>query len=62
VSDPLACHVCDAPIDGEPAGYGSLVFPRGDALVEERPPLCPSCARALGAAAYGGWDVEEEEG
>ncbi len=46
------CHICDAPIEGEPAGRGLLVFPRGDDLETEEPPLCESCSQMLDVSAY----------
>jgi hypothetical protein len=55
----LECHACNAPIDGEPAGRGLLVFPRGDGVVYEEPPLCRDCAHAIGMVAL--WRFAEEE-
>ena len=26
----VTCHACNAPIEGEPAGHGLLLFVRGD--------------------------------
>lgn len=46
------CHVCDAPIEGEPAGRGLLVFSRGDRLDTEEPALCESCSRSVSNSAY----------
>jgi len=62
LKDAPRCHVCEARIEGEPAGHGYFFFARGDAVEEERPPLCSRCATALGAAAHLGWDFEEEDG
>ena len=58
----LICHACDAPIDGEPAGRGLLVFPRGDDLEVEEPALCARCAHAIGIVALWRWEEEEEGG
>lgn len=61
ITSPVTCHACDAPIEGEPAGHGLLVFPRGDGIHYEQPPLCPECAHAIGITALWRW-VEEEDG
>lgn len=59
---PRVCDVCDAPIEGEPAGSGLYVWSRGDDTPRiEEPPLCESCATAIGMTALRGWDTEEEE-
>lgn len=58
----LRCHACDAEIDGEPAGHGLLVFPRGDDVAREEPPLCERCALAIGMTALWGFAEEDEEG
>jgi hypothetical protein len=50
--DDQRCHVCDEPIEGEPAGRGLLVFPRGDHLESVEPALCESCSKMLDASAY----------
>lgn len=60
--DLLSCHACDAPIEGEPAGHGMLVFVRGDEVVREEPPLCERCALAVSMTALDRIFVEEEEG
>ncbi|MCC7536860.1 MAG: hypothetical protein IT379_11630 [Deltaproteobacteria bacterium] len=60
--DELACHACGATIEGEPAGRGILVFPRGDDLYVDEPPLCSRCALAVGMTAMARWIEEEEEG
>jgi len=56
------CHACEAPIDGEPGGHGLFVFPRGDDVVYEEPPLCEKCAHAIGMTALWRFAEEEEEG
>lgn len=56
------CHACDEPIEGEPAGHGLLVFPRGDDVLYEEPPLCKRCAHAVGMTALWRFMMEEEEG
>ncbi len=60
--EPLTCHACDAPIEGEPAGRGLLVFVRGDQVEHEEPPLCERCAHAISMTALYRWEIEEEEG
>lgn len=60
--DELVCHACDAPIEGEPAGRGLLLFPRGDDVLREEPPLCERCAHAVCMTALHRWELEEEEG
>jgi len=49
------CHVCDALIDGEAAGRGLLVFPRGDHVDAEEPALCEACSQTVSAKAYQRW-------
>jgi hypothetical protein len=62
------CDVCGAVVeedDGEGAdvpGRALYVWARGDELRREEPPLCSSCAAALGLSALGRWEIEEEEG
>jgi hypothetical protein len=58
----LSCHACDAPIEGEVAGRGLMVFPRGDGVLREEPPLCERCALAVGITALWRFAEEEEEG
>ncbi|MGO8998308.1 MAG: hypothetical protein ACLQVI_33740 [Polyangiaceae bacterium] len=64
------CDVCGEAVD-EDTGEGHAVPGRALYLwsrgAEERarhdePPLCPSCAAALGLSALGRWEIEEEEG
>jgi len=59
---PVVCDACDAEIDGEPGGSGLYLWSRGagDVRIEE-PPLCISCATAIGATARRMWDDEDEE-
>jgi hypothetical protein len=59
---PLTCHACNVPIEGEPAGSGLLVFPRGDRNHYEEPPLCTRCAHAIGMTALWRWAEEEDGG
>jgi len=56
------CHGCDRPLEGEPAGRGLLVFPRGDDFLVEEPPLCARCAHAIGMMALWRFEAEEDEG
>lgn len=59
---PRLCDACDRPIEGEPAGSGLYLWSRGDDdLRFEEPPLCESCATAIGVTALRLWDSEEEE-
>jgi hypothetical protein len=60
--DELTCHACNAPIEGEPAGHGLLLFVRGDEVLREEPPLCERCALAVSMTALYRWEIEEEEG
>ena len=59
---PLQCHACNAPLDGEPAGRGLLLFLRGDHIEYEEPPLCERCALAISMTALYRMEIEEEEG
>ena len=62
------CDVCGGRVEedtGEgPAipGRAYYVWTRGDDRRCEEPPLCPSCASALGLSALARWEIEEEEG
>ena len=56
------CDACETPIQGEPAGSGLLLFPRGDELRREEPPLCSKCALAISVTALQRFVEEEEEG
>ena len=65
------CDVCasmltkdDAESDGDESasGRGLLVWSRGDERRYQEPPLCPSCATAIGVSALQRWEIEEEEG
>jgi hypothetical protein len=58
----LACHACDAPMEGVPAGRGLFMWVRGEEVRFEEPALCAQCATAIGITALAGWTVEEEEG
>lgn len=58
----LRCHACDAPIEGEPESRGLLVFPRGDDIEYEEPPLCERCSHAIGVTALFRFFIEEDEG
>lgn len=67
-----SCDVCAAPVPGEDAGEdderqavsgrGLLVWARGEERRYQEPPLCPSCASAIGVSALQRWEIEEEEG
>lgn len=60
--EPVCCDACGAEINGEPAGRGLLLFPRGDDVLREEPPLCERCAHAISMAALARWEMEEEDG
>lgn len=60
MTQPVACDVCEAPIEGEPAGSGLYVSTRGDEIRYEEPPLCQSCATAIGLTALAEWAIEDE--
>ena len=57
-----ACDACGQAIEGEPSGKGLLVFPRGDTVHYEEPPLCARCAHAIAWTALWRWAEEEEGG
>lgn len=61
-TDEIACHACDAPIDGEPGGRGLFMWARDGELRFEEPALCKRCAIVIGMTALADWAVEEEEG
>jgi hypothetical protein len=69
-SEAQRCDVCAAPVDGsaddddghEISGRGLLVWSRGEERRYQEPPLCPSCASAIGVSALQRWEIEEEEG
>jgi hypothetical protein len=63
------CDVCasaladdDADGDEGVSGRGLLVWSRGDERRYQEPPLCASCATAIGVSALQRWEIEEEEG
>jgi len=58
----VQCDACGELIEGEPAGSGLYVWTRGEEVRYEEPPLCASCATAIGVTALATWSVEEEEG
>jgi hypothetical protein len=68
--DEARCDVCERPISDDDdeghavSGRGLYVWTRGEdvATTREEPPLCPSCAAALGLTALARWEIEEEEG
>jgi hypothetical protein len=43
-------------------GRGLLVWSRGDERRYQEPPLCASCAAAIGVTALQRWEAEEDEG
>ena len=66
------CDVCagtldranDDTADGDESasGRGLLVWSRGEERRYQEPPLCASCATAIGVSALQRWEIEEEEG
>ncbi len=63
------CDVCSGAIteDSDDEGHelqgrGLLVWTRGDERRYQEPPLCSSCAAAIGLSALQRWEIEEEEG
>lgn len=56
------CDACGAETSGTPAGRGLLLFPRGDEVIREEPPLCEKCALAINLTALHRFVEEEEEG
>ena len=43
-------------------GRGLLVWSRGEERRYQEPPLCASCAAAIGVTVLQRWEIEEEEG
>jgi hypothetical protein len=58
----LRCDVCDAPIEGEPAGRGLYMWTRGAEARFEEPALCDRCATTIGVSALDAWRIEDESG
>ncbi len=58
--EPERCDGCNAPISGEPSGWGMYLWVRGDERREERAPLCQACAGAIARTTALG--QEEDEG
>jgi len=58
--DIFECDSCGKRIEGEPAGHGLYVWTRGEEVRYEEPPLCSSCANAIGLAALALWELEED--
>ena len=69
------CDVCTETLettdsalhDADDAGYdvrgrGLLVWSRGEERRYQEPPLCASCAAAIGVTALQRWEAEEDEG
>lgn len=48
--------------DHAPVGEGALLWWRDGRLREEKRPLCPPCAAAIGLTALTRWAIEEEGG
>jgi hypothetical protein len=69
--DGLRCDVCSETLASkygeDDAGFhvpgsGLLVWARGDERRYQEPPLCATCAAAIGLSALQRWEIEEEEG
>lgn len=60
VAETFECDACGKIVEGEPAGHGLYVWTRGDETRYEEPPLCSSCANAIGLAALAQWELEED--
>ncbi len=58
----FTCDICGEPIEGEPAGHAVLVWTRGDERREERDPICPACAAALGLSVQRRLEEEDDGG
>jgi len=58
--DGFDCDACGKHIEGEPAGRGLYIWTRGEEVRYEEPPLCSSCANAIGLAALAHWELEED--
>jgi hypothetical protein len=64
------CDVCHGELGAEDddaeghqvSGRGLLVWTRGEERRYQEPPLCPSCASAIGLTALQRWEIEEDEG
>lgn len=57
------CDVCGATLDGEgETSRGLLVWSRGEERRYTEPPLCQTCATAVGVTALHRWEIEEDEG
>lgn len=61
-TDEYECDACGAVVQGEPAGRGLYIWSRGEEVRYEEPPLCATCATAIGLTALALFSVEEEEG
>ena len=66
-SDAHRCDVCASVLgaaddEDDAGGRGLLVWSRGEERRYQEPPLCPSCAAAIGVTALQRWEIEEEEG
>jgi len=65
-----SCDACGEPLelsqdqddDLAPRGEGALLWFRDGVVREEKRPLCPSCAAAIGMTALSRWATEEDEG
>ncbi|CAN5924876.1 hypothetical protein BH11MYX4_BH11MYX4_57850 [soil metagenome] len=66
-SEAHRCDVCAGALDEADdadgaGGHGLLVWSRGEERRYQEPPLCATCAAAIGVTALQRWEIEEEEG
>ncbi|HSO34370.1 MAG TPA: hypothetical protein VLT33_17660 [Labilithrix sp.] len=69
-SEAHRCDVCASTLDEADdadgadgaGGHGLLVWSRGEERRYQEPPLCATCAAAIGVTALQRWEIEEEEG
>jgi hypothetical protein len=55
------CDLCGKSFDGRPAGSGLFLWPRGQELRVEQPPLCEECASRVTIGALFQWAQEDDE-
>jgi hypothetical protein len=56
----LVCDGCDAPIEGDAAHRGLLLWARGDEVRVEEPALCEDCALAVGRKVVRALDDDDD--
>ena len=55
------CDLCGKSCDGQPAGSGLFLWPRGQEMRFEEPPLCEDCASRITMGALYQWAHEDED-